>query len=415
MWCICKNQQFQSRVTSCVTLNCPVIDALGIYNPTPSPPAKPPANNLFPATKNTSLTNCDAPTRDHGPGYIVLSYTMIILAAIFVLTRFAFKIASRNDLGLDDWFVLLTLLGGIGCHTATVLAVNQGLGRDLWTLRPAQITNMLRFFEILAVLYFATLTLLKLSMIFFYLKVFTTTSAARLLWGTAAFTSVWGLVYVVVAIFQCRPISYFWTQWDGQHSGKCLNIAAITSSNAGISIALDLWSLGIPLWQLWGLNMHYKKKIGVALMFGVGTFVTVVSILRLQALVNFAKSTNVSWNFLEVSRWSTIEIGVGTICICLPTMRQLFVALFPALDVSKRSHQHYRKYGTSRELNDMSKGKKIRGLGSGGNASILSGGSKMTHTEERGSIVVKSSFTVGGRSCGDTDEISLVEKSISNS
>jgi hypothetical protein len=130
----------------------------------------------------------------------------------------------------------------------------------------------------------------------------------RLLWGTVAFTLIWGIVYVIVAIFQCKPISYFWTHWDGMHEGSCLNINAITSSNAAISIVLDLWSLGIPLWQLRRLQLHWKKKVGVGLMFAVGTFVTIVSILRLQAL---AKSANVSWEFYDVSIWSTVELGVG--------------------------------------------------------------------------------------------------------
>lgn len=38
-----------------------------------------------------------------------------------------------------------------------------------------------------------------------------------------------------------------------------------------MSIALDLWILAIPLWQLRSLKMHWKKKVGVALMFCVGT------------------------------------------------------------------------------------------------------------------------------------------------
>ena len=202
----------------------------------------------------------------------MLSWAMIILAAIFVMIRFAFKIFEHHDLGQDDWAVLATLCSAIACHAVSLGTIHQGLGRDLWTLRPKQITQMLLLFEILAVLYFTALMLLKLSMVFFYIKVFTTPRAARLLWGTALFTFIWGVVYIIVATFQCQPISYFWNKWDGMHKGRCLDINAITTSNAAISIALDLWSLGIPLWQLWGLNMHWKRKIGVALMFGLGAW-----------------------------------------------------------------------------------------------------------------------------------------------
>jgi hypothetical protein len=228
--------------------------------------------------------------------------------------RFGFKIFERLELELDDWTIFATIIVGTALTAVTTGGtIKHGLGKDVWTLKPKEITTMLLFFEIVAVLYFTTLTLLKLSIVFFYIKVFTTPGARRLLWGTAAFTLVWGSVYVIVAIFQCTPISYFWTHWDGLHKGSCLNINAITSSNAGSSIALDIWSLGIPLWHLRRLKLNWKKKVSVALMFGVGTFVTIVSILRLQALVHFARSKNLSWDFFDVSIWSTVELGVGVI------------------------------------------------------------------------------------------------------
>lgn len=50
-----------------------------------------------------------------------------------------------------------------------------------------------------------------------------------------------------------------------------LNINAIGWANASISIALDVWMLGIPLLQIRRLKLHWKKKISVAMMFFVGT------------------------------------------------------------------------------------------------------------------------------------------------
>ena len=59
--------------------------------------------------------------------------------------------------------------------------------------------------------------------------------------------------------------------------------------------------------------------------------VTVVSIIRLHALVTFAQSTNATWDNFPVSLWSTVEINVGIMCTCMPTLRLLLVRLFPAL------------------------------------------------------------------------------------
>jgi hypothetical protein len=331
---------------------------------------------------------------------------MIILAGVFVVMRVAFKLLDGHELGLDDWSMLLTVAAGLA-NTVVIVSstIPNGLGKDLWTLRPDQITAMLKSFYIQASLYFTELALLKLSLLFFYVRVFPGKEVQRVLWGTVAFTTAWGVVFVIVAIFQCRPISYFWTKWDGLHKGTCLNINSVTSSNAAISIALDFWSLGIPLWQLWGLKMHWKKKMGVAMMFCVGTFITIVSILRLQALVHFAASNNVSWEFYDVSMWSTIEVGVGIMCACLPTLRLLLVKLFPILGGSSaRSGQQYRNYGSGNELGHISKNQRSRNNASGVHSSRSPGSTTLGKGD---GIVVETSYTVK-RTNSDTDEASLV-------
>ena len=57
--------------------------------------------------------------------------------------------------------------------------------------------------------------------------------------------------------------------------------------------------------------------------------VTIVSILRLRSLVTFANSTNPTWDQWEIAYWSTIEVNIGMICTCLPSLRLIFVRLFP--------------------------------------------------------------------------------------
>lgn len=86
-------------------------------------------------------------------------------------------------------------------------------------------------------------------------------------------------------------------------------------------------------------------------MFFVGTFVTVVSVLRLQSLMKYASSTNVTWDNTSVAIWSTIELNVGMICTSLPTLRLLAVRVWPVLNGSTiRSKFGYSgsRYGRSR-------------------------------------------------------------------
>lgn len=57
--------------------------------------------------------------------------------------------------------------------------------------------------------------------------------------------------------------------------------------------------------------------------------VTIVSILRLDTLSSFAKSTNVSWDGVPFGYWSSIELHVGIICACMPALYSLFKHYFP--------------------------------------------------------------------------------------
>lgn len=219
------------------------------------------------------MTACHATVRDRSSHYAALSNSLITIAALCVITRFAYKIFfAKLDLGLDDWLVLATVIAALPSAVITVHGMlGNGLGRDIWTLTSTQITHVLRYFYIMAWLYFTQVTLVKLSIIAFYMRIFPAKEVQRVLWGTFIFTVLWGVAFVLTAIFQCKPIHYFWTKWDGLHEGSCVSTNSISWANAAINIALDVWILGVPMWQLRELHLHWKKKVGVALMFCIGT------------------------------------------------------------------------------------------------------------------------------------------------
>lgn len=65
--------------------------------------------------------------------------------------------------------------------------------------------------------------------------------------------------------------------------------------------------------------------------------VTIVSILRLQTLIQFSNTTNVTQDYVRIGYWSTIEIHVGVICACMPALRVVLSTHFPNAFGSKAS------------------------------------------------------------------------------
>ena len=158
----------------------------------------------------------------------------------------------------------------IGAIIGTTGGISSGLGRDIWMLSFDQITHFFFLLYIYAMLYFVSIATLKLCFLFLYLRIFPKKSVRRLLWFTVGLTAVYGLAFCLIGAFQCRPIPYYWTRWDGEHEGTCINVTKTAWANGAISIALDFWIIAIPFAELRKLKLSLKKKLGVFAMFGVG-------------------------------------------------------------------------------------------------------------------------------------------------
>jgi len=109
----------------------------------------------------------------------------------------------------------------------------------------------------------------KVSILFFYLRIFPDQIFRRVTWCLVVVAALTTLTFVCVDAFQCAPVSHYWRQWDGE-PGKCFAPSGPAWTISAIGIALDFLMLSLPLQQIRKLNLHWRKKLSVGLMFGVG-------------------------------------------------------------------------------------------------------------------------------------------------
>ena len=121
------------------------------------------------------------------------------------------------------------------------------------------------------IFYFTEIFCIKLCLLIFYLRIFPSQTIRRLIWGTIFFTLICLFTFIFLTIFQCHPIQFYWEGWDGVSAGSCLNINILAWVNAATSIATDFWMIALPLSQIKSLQLHWKRKLAVTLMFVVGT------------------------------------------------------------------------------------------------------------------------------------------------
>ena len=74
---------------------------------------------------------------------------------------------------------------------------------------------------------------------------------------------------VLLVVFQCKPVSFF---WDKNQLGTCIDpivIAGSTYAFGGISTICDLTYGILPIFLIKGLNMNRRSKLLVAGILGL--------------------------------------------------------------------------------------------------------------------------------------------------
>ncbi|KAL4928119.1 CFEM domain-containing protein [Aspergillus undulatus] len=325
MQCICKDTQLQTLLQGCILQSCSVKEA-------------------FTAKRLSDMT-CGVTPEAQTDTLVIVSTIFLVIAIICVLLRAAGRLMG-SSLGMDDLAIALGLGVAIAIGVIAFRIRDLGLGQDIWMISFGNIDKILELFNVLTTIYPPCISLIKMSMLFLYLRLFPGNKIRLVTIITLVLTTVWGIIYTIVGTFVCTPRSYAWTSWDGEHQGTCLNETAIVVSHAIINIILDVFVIGLPIPTLLKLKLSNTKKAGVCMMFLIGLLVTVLSILRLSTTTGFMKSSNPTRDFVPVSIWSVLEIDLGIICACLPGTRAFLKMVLPPSE-STMTYRSYRPSGES--------------------------------------------------------------------
>lgn len=222
--------------------------------------------------KNLTQTACGFPARYEATNYEAICVALMVLTTILVLSRMWFKwLKTTSGICIDDLYIFATWLAFVaGTVYNHVLIMGNGLGRDIWVVGVDHAASFLKGFYLLELCYFAEMSLTKLSLIAFYMRVFPNKSVQLILTGSAVFVAVWGIAFFLTAVFQCTPVNFFWDQVRGE-GGSCVSSNALALSHAVVNLVLDFWLLAIPLSQLYRLQMKAWRKVGVTTMFIIGS------------------------------------------------------------------------------------------------------------------------------------------------
>ncbi|KAK5046663.1 hypothetical protein LTR84_007424 [Exophiala bonariae] len=297
-------------------------------------------------TTNSTLGYCDVPVRDNSLVIEVISGVFGGLAFLFVVLRMCTRIPPfKAGFGLDDVLILAVTVVMMFTTAAQFAGTRKGYGRDLYTVPPDNITPILKWFYAGESMYDFCISVTKLSILAFYLRIFTDRTFKRLTYGMMAICTAYAVATIIATIWQCTPVSYVWTSWSGETEGHCIDVFLLTWIATSLNILFDILIILLPIPHILKLTLTRKKKMQIISMFCVGLFITLTSVVRLQALISFRATTNFTWDYVGVSYMSMLEIDVGIMCACMPALQLLLRRVAPKIfgstaDQSSYLHPH---------------------------------------------------------------------------
>lgn len=68
----------------------------------------------------------------------------------------------------------------------------------------------------------------------------------------------------------CKPVSFFWTQFSGTTTGKCININQFFLALGILNMLNDFIILALPFPRIIKLQMTLRKKVAICGIMAVG-------------------------------------------------------------------------------------------------------------------------------------------------
>jgi hypothetical protein len=148
----------------------------------------------------------------------------------------------------------------------------------------------------------------KMAIMFMYLRIFNWDGKMRAiayaLIGLLATTS---LALILAACFQCRPLAYWWDRTIP--GGSCFDIQLFFHAQAIPGALLDVMVMVLPLNTIWHLELPLPKRIALLLIFAVGSFGIVASIIRATVFFSTSAFSDSTFASVDLLGWSVVETG----------------------------------------------------------------------------------------------------------
>jgi len=284
------------------------------------------------------------------PGILFGILVPHIVCTLFILARAWSRISLLRKWFLDDSLIVLAwafsttvcivysiaaqsprIQNHFSTFTAPPVAATSSLTTPYDT--PAAVRTYLGL-----IFYQLCLCLTKLSILAFYLRIFSSRPLERrLAWATVIAVLLYGVPLLFMSVFQCHPVA-------GQFFGapmKCFTFEPLLIASASLHTATDAWLIILIVPCIIRLDLPSRQKAALAVVLSLSIFVIAASLTRLQLSLRAGRRGEADGvrvaNTLAFFVMTVLELDMALICASAPTLRLVLARWWPRLGMGDPS------------------------------------------------------------------------------
>lgn len=161
--------------------------------------------------------------------------------------------------------------------------------------------------------------------------------------ATTVLNLVFSMVMVFCIVFNCTPVSYFWSLRDLHNDGHCMNLWATILAGTITATVLDIMHASLPVYWVFQLQIPPAKKLATGAMFLMNVPVHVFSLLKFWSVHAFLRSNDTTGKLPGVLMYAGLEMTLSVILCGIPSLRLLlapWVATLRGRDQPAETHSH---------------------------------------------------------------------------
>ncbi|PNS14764.1 hypothetical protein CAC42_1993 [Sphaceloma murrayae] len=258
-----------------------------------------------------------------GPELLRVSIVLAVLTVLVASHRLFFVWTKRGTVGIEEILLAIAVLFLIALTATGGAAVHNGLGHYLLAFPSigGSITVALQLNYASTVLYQILIPLRKLIILTLYLRLFPYRRIPQITQIAIAITSTVSFVFLLLTVFQCRPVSAIYTLAPA----ICLGRSAIQYAFTAFSILSDIVIFALPIPALQTLKSKRARHVSTGTLLILATLFVALAAARAGAIASTSNARDqgdLTYAPVRVLIWNHVEASFGLICTCAPSLKQ---------------------------------------------------------------------------------------------